>query len=117
MISNHLKSNLNLLKAIPNLPEKTVKKVVASGDRSLIISICEICLNLLSETFSCTPGVKRKLKRYKHRLTKLAERKKLSKNCRIEKNLINRNCGGALGGFLSVLIPPALEYIYHQIVN
>lgn len=113
MISKHLEKNLKLLYTLQSLPEKTKKIIINDADRSLIIAICEICLNLLCGTFCCTPKVKRKLKKFKNKLKKLASRKKLSKNFNIEKKIINQY-GGSVN-FLAYLIPPALEYIFHHL--
>lgn len=114
MISDHLKSNLDVLKVLNKVPKNTKKHIIAHGDRSLIIAICELALNLLSETFNCTSTAKRHLRRYKKNLTKLATRKKLSKNLAVEKKIINQQFGAGSNGFLPLLIPPALSYIYQN---
>lgn len=115
MTSNHLRNNLDLLKVLHKVPLNTKKHIVAHGDRSLIIAICELALNLLNGTFCCTPNIRKKLQKYKKNLIKLANRKKLSKNFIVEKRIINQQCGQGKS-LLTFLIPPALDYIYqHQL--
>lgn len=113
MISKHLRKNLDLLELLQRIPKQTQKHLIAKADRSLIISICELCHNLCAGTFCCSPKYKRALKLYRKQLTQLASRKKLSKNLRVEKNIISQKGGGL--DFLSYLIPPALEFIYHNL--
>lgn len=88
------------------------KEIIKYGDYSLILAICEICLNFLKGTFNCSQSDKKKLNRVSRKLKKLVERKKLTKNCKLEKQIINHYGGGI--GFLSLVIPPALDYIFQQ---
>lgn len=112
MISNNLKKNLNLLNSLVDLPENIKKKLILTCGEDLIIAICELTLNLLNKTFSCTPHIKNKLKKYKRALRKLASRKKLSKNCNVERKLINQRVEGV--SFLNYIIPSALKFINEQ---
>lgn len=113
MISKHLKKNIKLLSNFNNKSLTERKKIIQNGDYSLIIAICEICVNYLKGTFNCSPSDKKKLKRSQKKLRKLVGRKKLSRNCETEKQIINHYGGGLK--FLSLVIPPALDYIEKQI--
>lgn len=113
MISEHLKKNLNILQSLVDLPENIVRKLIDTADKSLVIAIVEIILNLLEGVFEVGAAIKKKLKKFEFELRKLAGRKKLSKNCRVEKKLINLKKFGYT--LLSLIIPAALNYIFNSL--
>lgn len=97
---------LPLLKCIENLSERSKKVIIAESKRDLILSIVEICKNIINDAFNVSSSEKFQLKKYSRRILKLVKRERLTKNLREEKKLINYR--GNIG-FLSIIIKIALE--------
>lgn len=95
-----------LLRCIEKLSERSKKVIIAESKRELILSIVEICKNILNGAFTVSSCDKFQLKKYSRRFIKLARREKLTKNLKEEKKLINYR--GNIG-FLSIIIKIALE--------
>lgn len=109
MLSPHLRVNLSTLRSFKRKNSEEIAEIIDAGSYSLIYAICEIVVNLLKETIICSPFVKDRLKEYRDKLTTLVFRKKFSKGCKAEKEIINRYAGS--NGFLNLTLPFALKYI------
>lgn len=116
MISKHLRDNLSALREISKLSESEIVENISQFDRSLIYAICELCLNLVYEIIPCSPLLRLKLQNYEYTLITLAEKKKLSKNCAIEKRILI-NTRGSGGRFLLLLLKPSLNYIHRYLLK
>lgn len=116
MISKHLRENLSFLRDISKLTESEIVERINQADRSLIYAICELCMNLVNEIIPCSRLLKFKLQNYEYTLIKLAEKKKLSKKCAIEKRLLT-NSRGSGGRLLMLIIKPSLNYIHRNLLK
>lgn len=114
MFSKNLsKRNLKVLQRIHSLPPNKREEEINKCHYTVIIAICEFALNFLSRTFSCAPPIKDKLIKFGAVLRKLAKRKKLSKDCEIERRLINQRINNSC--LTDFIIPAALTYIYKNL--
>lgn len=102
----HTKELLPLLKCILKLSERSKKVIIADAKRDLILSIVEICKNIINGSFSISSSEKFQLRKYLKRIVRLSKREKVTKNLQEEKKLINYR--GNIG-FLSIIIAIALE--------
>lgn len=102
----HTKGLLSLLKCILKLSERSKKVIIADAKRDLILSIVEICKNIINGSFAISSSERFQLRKYLKRIVKLSKREKVTKNLLEEKKLINYR--GNIG-FLSIIISIALE--------
>lgn len=106
-MSQAVKKNINLLRAISLMTPRQRKSVLKTADKDLIQSVCECAYNLLQGNVSVTPQVKRKLSKYKavlRRLVKKGEKFKSKKRFIIQQG----------GGFV---LPILLSAVLQALLN
>lgn len=96
-----------LLEFLKIAPPKILKIVLANADPKLIEAICEISLNLCKGNLKCSTKDRKKLKRHRKSLYKLASAKKSQKRFSTERRILLQQ-GGA---FLPLILPAALAAI------
>ncbi len=102
-MSDRLCKNLPLLKLLYNASPKQRRVILQSASDQLILSLCEIALNVLRGTIPLNSAQFRRLKREKRR----------SNTLRVKIRIINQR-GGFLVPLLSVAIPFITSLISRQ---
>ena len=103
-MSSRMQRNADFLRVLSKCNNKQRIGILQSSDSDLIKCICEISLNLLRGVIPVSTSHKKKLKRHKNLLKLLIDKKESIKKKR--QHLTQRG-----GGFLSLLIPPALSIL------
>ena len=99
-MSARLKRNLDFLRVLKKANNKQRKAILETGNKDLILCLCEIIDNTLAGTVKLTSKQKKDLSKYKRILRKLIDKKVSLKTKR--KLFIQK------GGFLPAIIAPAL---------
>lgn len=103
-MSSNLCRHAPLLEFLKIAPPKLTQTILANADSKLIEAICEITLNLCKGNLKCTDKERKKLKKYRKNLYKLASAKRSRKKYTKERRILQQQ-GGA---FLPLIIPAAL---------
>ena len=98
-MSTKIKRNLNALKHLSQAKPATVCAIIKSGEKELINSLCECCLNVLKGNVHLSPSQHKRLIKYKATIRSLAKKKTSDKKKRA---LLQK------GGFLGALLPTVL---------
>lgn len=98
-MSTRLKRNADVLKVLCRAKPQVVKAIIRSGDRELIQTLCECCLNILKGGVRLTPHQKEKLRPHKQGLRVLAAK---TTSLKRRKNILQK------GGFLGAVLGPVL---------
>lgn len=106
-MSSNVCRHAPLLEFLKVAPPKIIKIVLANADPKLIQAICEISLNLCKGNLKCSSKDRKKLKRHRTNLYKLASAKKSQKRFTAERRILQQQ-GGA---FLPLILPAALAAI------
>lgn len=99
-MSARLKRNLDLLRVLKKANKKQRTAILETGNKDLILCLCEVIDNILAGTVKLTPKQKKELTKYKSLLRQLID-KKIDLNQK--RNLIIQK-----GGFLPAILGPAL---------
>ena len=84
------------------------KELIRKGNRELIDSVCECCLNVLKENVPLNSQEKPKLRKHKNELRTLVK-----KSVSQKKEIIQK--GGFLGALLGPLLGSLLLYIWNTL--
>ena len=102
-MSSRLKKHIPVLKVLHKAKDKERKRIIDSGNKELILCLCECIINILNGNVPTTSDQKKKLKRYtknlqilKRQRTSLKQKKKLF---------------GQKGGFLPLLLAPIIGVV------
>lgn len=106
-MSQTVKKNVNLLRALSLMTPKQRKSVLKSADKELIQSVCECAYNLLLGNVNIKPQLKRKLSKYKTILRKLVKKGESFKN---KKRFIVQQGGG-------VVLPLVISAVLQTLLN
>ena len=102
-MSARIKRNFDSLRMLQKANPKLRKAIIENSKADLIIALCEIIENTLHGTVKLNEVQKKKLKRYGQILRHVANRGVTIKEKK--KLLVQR------GGFLSVILPPAIALV------
>lgn len=112
MASSYLKNNLPKLSLIANSPLNTQKAIINSCEADLICSIIEICLNLVAGNINkLTLSERKKLKKFRKQIIRLARVHCIEKNCVKEKKIINQKATKNSSLLSTLLTPSILNFI------
>lgn len=106
-MSSNVCRHTPVLEFLKIAPPKLTQTILANADSKLIEAICEITLNLCKGNLDCNSRERKKLKKYRKNLYKLASAKKNQKRYTKERRILQQH-GGA---FLPLIIPAALAAI------
>ena len=101
-MSQNLKKNFALLKALQTTSARQRRAIISTADKSLIGALVEIVNNVLQGTVVISASDKKKLRGYKTLLRNLVRKGSLTNK---KKAIIQR------GGFLPALLGPVLGVI------
>ena len=104
----HLRSNYHALHVLKGAAPKLRKAIISNCDRELLNSICECVLNLLNGNVKLSGCVKRKLRKHKAVLRKVADKRVPNS---VKKKLIVQQ-GGFLLPLLSAVLPALTTLIF-----
>lgn len=109
-MSQCVKNNLDLLRALSKMTPKRRKKFLNLADKDLVQSLCECALNILKGNVQLKPCQKNSLRRHRHFLRKLVS----SKGCwkRKRKYIVQKG-----SGILPALLAPIIGSIISHLVN
>lgn len=108
-MSRCVKSNLELLRALSNMPPKRMRRFLDLADKEIVQAICECALNILKGNVPLKPCQKKGLCRYKHVLRKLVHSKVCWKAKR--KYLVQKGAG-----VLPALLAPILGSVISRLL-
>lgn len=115
-MSGNVRKQIPVLEFLKVCPPKIRRIIIKEAENSLILAICEICLNFCKGNLKLPKENFRKLKKHRKCLYKLARTKKSDKNLKIQRSILYQK-GGA---FLPILLAPALsglaEYFMRKII-
>lgn len=104
---------LLILRTLCHLTKEQRQALLNKADNDVVRGICECALNTLQGTVPVTEERKKKLKKYKNVLRKLADtRKKYKKNWKLKKRVIIQKGQG----LLPILLPPIISFILSKLV-
>ena len=98
-MSNKLRKHAHVLKFLSKAKPSTANAVIKAGDKALIDTLCECCLNVLNGVVPLTNHQRKKLGKYKNQL-RLLKNKSVSRQKK--KTLLQK------GGFIGALLPPII---------
>ena len=102
-MSNRLKKHIPVLKVLHKAKDKERKRIINSGNKELVLCLCECIVNILNGNVPTTSEQKKKLRRYAKNLNALkSQRTSLKK----KKQLF-----GQKGGFLPLLLAPIIGVV------
>lgn len=93
----NIKRNKDLLKILAFSKLRYKKAIINSADKELVLSICDIILNILNGNVHLDSDTKEKLNKYKRLLRKVVEKNSLKKKKKI---LLQQG-----GNILSIILP------------
>ena len=102
-MSARIKRNFDALRVLQRANPKLRKAIIQNSKGDLILALCEVIENTLHGTVKLTLIQRKKLKRYGEVLRRVANRSVAIKEK--QKLLVQR------GGFLSVILPPAIALV------
>ena len=108
MASKRVTHHFGVLEYLKDLNKKEQKKFIQNASHDFLITISEICLNLLKGNIELPPSDLDRLRKYKSQIVTLSKRKSSTKQ---------RRTVCQSGGFLSSLISVALPAIVSAIVS
>lgn len=108
-MSARIKRNFDKIRVLQKADGKLRKAVIDNSNVDLILALCEIIENTLSGTVKLTDVQKSKLRKHGAMMRKVANR---SVPIKAKKKLLVQK-----GGFLSVLLPPAISLLTALISN
>lgn len=115
-MSSNVKKQLPLLEFLKVCPPKIRKLIIKKAENSLILAICEICLNFCKGNVKVPKKNFNQLKKYRKIIYKLAKTKKSKQELNIQRSILHQKGGAA---FLPILLAPALsglvEYFLRKI--
>jgi len=103
-----IKSNYHTLQVLKTAQPKLRKAIISNSNRELVHCISECILNILNGNLKLTDCSKRKLRKHKTVLRKVAD-KKVSAS--VKKRLINQR-GGFLLPLLSAVLPTLANLLF-----
>ena len=109
-----IKSNYHALKVLWSAQPKLRKAIILNGNRELINSISECVLNVLNGNLKVSDCDKRKLKKHKSVLRKVADKRVPHST---KKRLINQSGGRFLHPLLSAVLPTVANLLFRQRAN
>jgi len=95
-----VKQNGNILRVLQKASPKLRKAILKESDKSLIFSVCELCLNLLAGNVPLKPTQKANLKKYQTVLRSLAKR---GESWKTKKRVLVQSGGNFLPLLISVI--------------
>src|SRR5215468_6682682 len=104
-----IKSNLSTLKLLKTAEPKFRKAIISKCGPDLLRCISEVCLNVLRDNVPLSSSSKKKLKKYKGQIRKVASKRVSTAK---KKKLINQK-----GGFLLPLLSTVLPVIASMLFN
>lgn len=107
VMSQTIKKNINLLRALSLMTPKQRRNVLKTADKDLIQSVCECAYNLLLGNINIAPQVKQKLSKYKSVLRKLIKK---GESFKTKKRYIVQQGGGVV---LPLLLSAVLQTLLH----
>ena len=93
-----LRKHTTMLKALGSASPKLKKVIIKQGDKDLITCLCDCANNILKGNVPLSQRQKSCLKRHKHLMRKLTQRKSITQKRKILQT----------GGFLGNLLAPVL---------
>jgi hypothetical protein len=102
-MSAKIKRNYNALQVLKKASPQLRKAILANSNHDLVLALCEIIANTLSGTVHLKPSEKTKLKRHTSALRKIVDN---SVKVKEKKQILVQK-----GGFLNILLPPALALL------
>lgn len=116
-MSSNVKKQLPVLEFLKVCPPKIRKLIIKEAESSLILAICEICLNFCKGNVKLPKENFIKLKKHSKAIYKLARTKKSNKDLKAQRSILYQKGGGA---FLPILLAPVLsgltEYFVKKII-
>jgi len=103
-----IKSNYHTPQVLKTAQPKLRKAIISNGNRELLNSISECILNVLNGNLKLTDCSKRKLRKHKAILRKVADK---DVSASVKKRLINQR-GGFLLPLLSALLPTLASLLF-----
>lgn len=100
-MSKRVKRNIAILNAIPALKPDQRKGFISHCSDDFILSICEICLNVLKGNIPLNSEQYSRLKKHKTFIKLLADKKSSVK----KKRKVVKQSGGFIGPLLSIALP------------
>lgn len=102
-MSARIKRHYSLLRWLCTAKPKQARAVIKVADNDLVKAVCECALNLLKGTVAVNKKQKRKLRRYKNLMRKLASK---SVSVRSKRALLQKG-----SGLLGLMIPAAMSVL------
>ena len=91
MASKRVTHHFGVLEYLKDLNKKEQKKFIQNASHDFLITISEICLNLLKGNIELSPSDLEKLRKYKSQIITLSKRKSSTKQRRIVRVLLSSN--------------------------
>jgi len=101
-MSERVRRNMDFLTVLAKCNKKQRKALLEHCDKDLILTICELAINVLKGVVKLSPSQKSKLRRFREQLRRLADRQVPFKH---KKRYIVQS-GGSI---LLTLLPPAIS--------
>ena len=103
-MSDRVARNIDFLTVLTKCNTKQRKALLEHCDKDLILTICELAINVLKGVVKLSPSQKARLRRFRKHLRTLADRQVLFKH---KKRYIVQSGGS----FLLALIPPVISVL------
>lgn len=102
-MSARIRRHYSLLRWLCTAKPKQARAVIKTADNDIVKAVCECALNVLKGTISVNKKQKRKLRRYKNLMRKLASKSVSVKSKRV---LLQKG-----SGLLGLIMPAALSVL------
>ncbi len=98
--------NVDAFRYLTTLSPAKQKAFIKQADRSLLLAISEICLNVMNKRYVLSPTEKKKLQPYREQILALSQKKP---SLKLRKKKLQT--GGFLGALVGTLIPALIGTI------